>query len=73
MGERLPVDAGQAAAAPPGLGPEVGRTAMARRLTLRTSPQLEQVSMMALRPRLHMGHATTSSSAQVSQRAVPES
>ena len=39
-----------AAAAPPGFGPGVVRTATARGLTLRTRPQLVQVSTDAWRP-----------------------
>ena len=37
----------QAAAAPPGFGPAVVRTAMARGTTFRTRPQLVQVSIAA--------------------------
>ena len=40
-------EAHRPAAAPPGLGPDVVRTATARGLTFRTSPQFVQVSMSA--------------------------
>ena len=63
---------GQAAAAPPGLGPAVVRTATARVLTFRTRPQFVQVSMSAERPRPHIGQMTASSSWHVSQRSVPD-
>src|SRR5690242_3533234 len=61
-----------AAAAPPGLGPDVERTATARGTTLRTRPQLGHVSMSAERPRSHIGQMTASPSLQRSQRFVPD-
>ena len=46
-GVEVSATVGHAAAAPPGLGPGVRRTATARGLTLRTRPQLAQVSIDA--------------------------
>ena len=51
-----------AAAAPPGFGPAVVRTATARGTTLRTRPQFVHVSICADRPSEHIGQMTESSS-----------
>src|SRR5262245_58976060 len=61
-----------ATAAPPGFGPTDDRTATARGTTLRTSPQLEQVSICAERPSPHIGQITPSSSLQRSHLTVPD-
>src|SRR6266540_3165355 len=63
---------GQAAAAPPGGGPEAGPTTRARFLTVRTSPQFPQVFTSALRPRPHIGQRTQSISRSTSQRVAPD-